>query len=209
MRHFIRILFTLCGYLLCNALAAQEVKLDYDDPKNRAIIYVKLYDSYNGDFLKEVPLTFHITKDYTLFMIVGDDTDIKEDKILCLFDKTMDLSELKRTDRNLKLSGQFKQNQSKVYSFYEQTANFRLIMPFQNHREYIYNTPRPLFFQVKKEPRRIELKLRFYVATPTDNDTFWGKIAKPFTKNKSDNKKYGKSLLAESKVIKVTIDIIK
>jgi hypothetical protein len=177
-------------FLACGTLAAQEVKLNYSDQKNKQTIRAELYDSYNGDFLMELPLTFHITQDYILFMIVGDDTGIKENTVICLFDKTMELKALEK-DKNLKFSGKFKKQYKKVYPFFEQTADIEKLMPFQNNCEYIQKMPKPLFFQIKNYSKPVKLNLKFYIA------------------NASGDNQHEKTLMAESGTIKITINIIK
>ena len=181
---------TLFLFFICATLTAQEVKLNYNDQKNKQTIRAQLYDSYNGDFLMDLPLTFHISQDYTLFMIIGDDTGIKGNTIICLFDKTMELKALEK-DKNLKLSGKFKKQYRKVYPFFEPTAEVELLMPLQNHCEYVQNIPKPLFFQIKNYSKPVKLNLTFYIANP------------------SGDGQYEKTLTAESGTVKITINIIK
>ena len=183
------ILFLL--YLASATLTAQEVKLNYNDPKNKQTIQASLYDSYNGDFLMYLPLTFHITQDYILFMIIGDETGFRGSTGIYLFDQTMELKEVEKRNRNLEISEKFKKHYKRVSPFFEWTANLEMLSPFQNNCEYIENTPKPLFFQIKNTPNAIELKLRFYIADLSDND------------------KYIQKLIAESGIVKTTINIIK
>jgi hypothetical protein len=124
-------------------------------------------------------------------MIIGDETGIKRNTGIYLFDKTMELKDLARKNRNLEFSKDFEKHYKKVYPFFEQTANIEMLIPFQNNCEYIQNTPKPLFFQIKNKTNTIELKLKFYVA------------------NASDNNQYTQKLTAESGTIKTTINIIK
>jgi hypothetical protein len=185
-----RFILLLNIWLVCSTLTAQEVKLNYNDSKNKQTIKAGLYDSYNGDFLMELPLTFHISQDYTLFMIIGDDAGIKGNTIICLFDKTMELKELEK-DKNLKFSGKFKKQYKKVYPFFEQTADVEMLMPLQNHCEYVQNIPKPLFFQINNYSKPVKLNLKFYIANASDKD------------------QYEKTLIAESGTIKITINIVK
>ncbi|MCL2041722.1 MAG: hypothetical protein FWG84_06765 [Bacteroidales bacterium] len=178
-------------FLASATLTAQTVKLDYNDEKNKETVRVQLFDSYNGDFLMELPLTFHVTEDYVLFVIIGDETGIKKNTAICLFDETMELNDLTKKNRNFTFSDNFKKYHKKIYPFFERTNNVEMMMPFQNHCEYIETTPKPLFFQIKNKANSIDLKLRFYLA------------------DISNKEKSGLKLIAESGTIKTTINIIK
>lgn len=172
-------------------LGAQEnILLNSRDTKNKQTINVKLHDMYNGEFLMDIPLTFHIMKGKDrdiLFMILGQEINKRNPQTVWMFRNSCQLDELLKKNRNLKASKDFKKRNEHIESFFESSDNIKL-MDFPDDFEKVGSTPKPVFFEVKDANKPFELKLKFYISIPDKDETI-------------------QVLTAKAGVVRVTFDI--
>ncbi len=191
MKQKIILLLFFCVGVFSFVLAQESVTLNANDPKNKQTIKVKLYDASNGEYLQELPLTFHIMKGKernVLFMIAGKEINKRNPKTVWMFRKSAYGDELLKLNRNLVFDKQFKKKYSAVDAFYEESDNISLI-DFQENYEKIDVVPKPIFFQIKDIHAPIELKLKFYISIPAKDETI-------------------QMLKAKAGVVKITINFI-
>ena len=169
---------------LCGA-TAQEVNLDVKDSRNRETVSVRLYDNNEGNFLLELPLTFHITQNNILFMIVGDDNGVTGNHAVWMFDKTISLGDFQKRNKQIGASKSLKKQIARLESFFEGSENVEKYTPFDNGCEQVQSTPKPVFFKVRDASKPVVLKLKFY--------TSFEKVD------------FSQELTAEAGVVKVTI----
>jgi len=148
---------------------AQEVTLNPDDERNKQTVTVKLYDTNEGDFLLDLPLTFHLNADNILFMIVGSEYELGRNNSVWMFDKTVDLNTFLKQNPNIGVSKSFKKNNKQVVRFYEQSENVEKYVLFEGGFERVQASPKPVFFQITDPTKPVLLKLRFYVASTRSN----------------------------------------
>ena len=144
---------------------AQEVNLNPDEDRNKQTVTVKLYDANEGDFLLDLPLTFHLNADNILFMIVGSDYELGGNNSVWMFDKTLDLNTFLKQNRNVGATKTFKKHNKELVRFYEQSENIEKYVLFDYGFERVQSSPKPVFFQVKDPAKPMQLRLRFYVAS--------------------------------------------
>ncbi len=142
---------------------AQDIHLEQGDSYNKQTVSVKLYDSGDGHFLLDLPLTFHITQENILFMIVGNGEELNGHAVW-LFNQPVGLKEFLKRDKNTDASQTFKKQHANLEPFFEPTADLELYTSFDNGYERIQAVPRPVFFRVKKESAALELRIRCYVS---------------------------------------------
>ena len=147
---------------------AQEINLNPDDERNKQTVTVKLYDTNEGDFLLDLPLTFHVNLDNILFMIVGSDDALEGSRTVWMFDRTVDLNAFLKQNRNIGVTKGFKKNNRELVRFYEQSENVEKYVMFERGFERVQASPKPVFFKMKDPSKPMQLKLRFYVATERD-----------------------------------------
>ena len=154
-------------------IAQEDVRLNMNDPKNRQTIYVKLYDAGNGNFLLELPLTFHVMKGEErniLFMITEKKLTKQNPQSVWMFRQSMQLDYLLKLNRNMIVDKQFQNKNTTVESFFEHSGNLTLI-DFTEDYEEIREVPKPIFFQIRDVSKPIELRLKFYVSVPDKDET--------------------------------------
>ena len=151
---------------------AQEVNLNWDDTRNKQTVSVKLYDTDEGDFLLDLPLTFHLNADNILFMIVGSEYDLGRNNSVWMFDKTVDLNAFVKQNPNVGVSKSFKKNNKRFIQFYEQSENVEKYVLFERGFERVQSSPKPVFFQITDPTKPALLKLRFYVASGKSNGLY-------------------------------------
>ena len=148
---------------LCGA-TAQEIRLDGKDNQNRETVSVRLYDNNEGNFLFELPLTFHITPNNILFMIVGDDNGVTGNHAVWMFDKTVPLSDFLKRNKQIGVSKSLKKQIARLESFFEQSENVEKYTWFDNGFEQALSSPKPVFFKVGDTSKPVVLKLKFYTS---------------------------------------------
>jgi hypothetical protein len=153
------LLFVLSGYA-----QAQEVKLNAKENRNRETITVKLYDNNEGRFLLELPLTFHITQNNILFMIVGDEKGVPGNQALWMFDKPVSLTDFLKWNKQVGASKTFKKQMNQLESFFSQSENVEKFTWFDNGFEQVQVSPKPVFFKVGDPTKPVVLKLKFYTS---------------------------------------------
>ena len=144
---------------------AQEVNLNPDDERNKQTVTVKLHDTNEGDYLLDLPLTFHVNADNILFMVVGSDDELGGSRSVWLFDRTIDLNAFLKQNRNVGVTKTFKKNNKELVRFYEQSENVEKYILFERGFERVQASPKPVFFKIKDPDKPMQLKLRFYVAS--------------------------------------------
>ena len=172
---------------LTGSIAAQEISLNSKDLRNKESISVKLYDNNEGNYLLDLPLTFHLTQNNILFMIVGDDNGINGNNSLWMFDKTVALNEFLKSNKNVIPAKSLKKQVNRLESFFDQSENVERYVLFDNGYELVQSSPKPVFFKVGDLSKPVVLKLKFY----------------------SSLEKSGRSqeLTAEAGVVKITINL--
>ena len=150
---------------------AQEVTLNPDDERNKQTVSVKLYDTNEGDFLLDLPLTFHLNADNILFLIVGSEDRFDRNRSVWLFDKTVDLNAFLKQNKNISASSAFKKHNKELIRFYDQSENIEKYVLFEDGFERVQTSPKPVFFKVKDASKPMQLKLRFYVASTQRDGT--------------------------------------
>lgn len=184
------LLFACLG-IAFNSPAQTIVNLNASDNKNKQSSDIKLYDNFSGNFLLNLKLTFHITNDNILFMIVGDEKGINDRKAIWMFDKNIDLDELRKKNKNLIPSKEFKKAYNQVEQVLVSSTNVAIYVKFQNDYEYVQSVPKPVFLRVKDRSIPVELKLKFYMSEMSDKD------------------QYSQILTAQAGIAKITININK
>ena len=144
---------------------AQEVNLNQNDVRNKQTVTVKLYDTNEGDFLLDLPLTFHLNADNILFMIVGNESDLGRNNSVWLFDKTIDVNNFLKQNKNVGVSKTFKKHSKTFRRFYEQSDNVEKYVLFDRGFERVQAAPKPVFFKLKDPTKPATLKLTFYVVS--------------------------------------------
>lgn len=161
----IRTYFTIL--LICfftyNA-TAQEIWLDGKDNRNRETVSVRLYDNNEGNFILELPLTFHITPNYILFMIVGDDNGITGNHAVWMFDKSVSLSDFLKVNKQIGTAKSLKKQINRLESFFDLSDNVEKFTWFDNGFEQVQSSPKPVFFRVRDISKPVVLKLKFYTS---------------------------------------------
>ena len=178
--------------LLCfsaNRVIAQEIQLSSKDRNNRESVSVKLYDNNEGQYLLDLPLTFHINKDNILFMIVGSDNGINGNYSVLMFDKDVILNDFLKSNKNFSTDKTFRKQINRLESFFSQSENVEKHTYFDNGFEYVLVSPKPVFFKVKDASKPVVLKLKFYASS-----------------EKNDNSKV---LTSETGIVKITINLTK
>ena len=168
-KNFVVALFLLFGFFF-QALA-QEIQLNSKDPQNRETVSVRLYDQNEGNYLLELPLTFHITPNGILFMIVGSDNGISGNDALWLFDKSVSLNDFLKKNKHIGVGKSFKKQTSRLESFFDQSENVEKFTWFDNGYERVQTSPKPVFFKVKDPSKPVVLKLKFYTTVEKNNRT--------------------------------------
>ena len=149
----------------------QEIRLNSKDPQNRETVSVRLYDNNEGNYLLELPLTFHITSNGILFMIVGNDNGISGNNALWMFDKTVSLNDFLKKNKHTGAGKTFKKQTSRLESFFDQSENVEKFTWFDNGYERVQTSPKPVFFKVKDPSKPVVLKLKFYTTVEKNNRT--------------------------------------
>lgn len=185
---FFILLFSLSN--ISTIKAQENIHLNSNDLKNKQTIQAKLYDNNNGNFLMDLPLTFHIMKTVgrnILFVIIGKETK-QNPQAVWMFKKPYQLEQLLKENRNLKVDKDFKNKNKHIESFYETTNNLHLI-DFQDDFQKVTCIPKPVFFEVKDINKPLDLKLKFYISLPDNKDETM------------------QILTSKAGIVKVTIDI--
>lgn len=185
---FLTVLFFL--YIFPELFGQDNIRLNSSDPKNKQTVNVKLHDASNGNLLMELPLTFHIMKAEErniLFVIVGKELNKQNVQTVWMFKQALQLDELLKKNRNLKIERDFRKKSDWLEPFHEDSNNINLI-DFYNEYESISAVPKPFFFEVKDISKPFELKLKFYVSVPDKDETM-------------------QILTAKAGIVRVTIDI--
>ena len=180
--------FVLSCFSASHAIA-QDVNLNEEDRNNRETISVKLYDNNEGNFLLDLPITFHMSQNNILFMFVGNNNGISGNNAIWMFDKTVALNEFLKSNKNITADKTFKKQLSRMESFFSQSENVEKYKYFDNGYELVQSSPKPVFFKVGDTTKPVVLKLRFYMSS-----------------EKSDRSKV---LSSEAGIVKVTINITK
>ena len=170
-------------------IMAQDVQLNGKDRNNREAVSIKLYDNNEGHYLLDLPLTFHISSNNILFMIVGDDNGISGNNAVWMFDRPILLSDLMKRNRGITTTKTFKKQLNRLESFFNQSENIEKYTYFDNGYENAQGTPKPVFFKVTDPSKPIVLKLKFYTS--------------------SENSSRSQVLTSEAGLVKVTINISK
>ena len=157
--------------LLCAQATAQEIRLNTKDARNRETVSVKLYDNNEGQYLCEVPLTFHITQNNILFMFVGDDNGVKGNNGIWMFDKPVSVSDFLKKNKQIGTGKAFKKQINQLESFFAQSENVEKFTWFDNGFEQVQMSPKPVFFKVKDTSKPVVLKLKFYTSVETNART--------------------------------------
>ena len=183
----------LISLLLCCALTgnvvAQEINISSNDSRNRESVSVKLYDNNEGNFILELPLTFHLTQNNILFMIVGNDNGISGNNAVWMFDKAIVLNDFLKENKNVTTAKAFKKQINNLESFFSQSENISKHTYFDNGYEYVQSSPKPVFFKVEDPAKPVVLKLKFYTSS-----------------EKSDRSQV---LASEAGIVKITINLTK
>ena len=148
---------------------AQEIRLDGNDVRNRETVSVRLYDNNEGNYLLELPLTFHITQNNILFMIIGDDNGINGNNAVWMFDKTVTLSDFQKKNKHIGAAKTFKKQIARLESFFDQSENVEKYTWFDNGYEQVHASPKPVFFKVGDPAKPVVLKLKFYTSFANNN----------------------------------------
>jgi hypothetical protein len=148
---------------------AQEVQLNGKDRNNRESVSVKLYDNNEGHFLLDLPLTFHITSNNILFMIIGSDNGISGSNAVWMFDRDMSLADFLKRNKGVTTSKSFSKQLKRIESFYNQSDNVDRYTYFDNGFDFVQGTPKPVFFKVNDPTKPIVLKLKFYTSAENNN----------------------------------------
>ena len=159
------LLTTFLSCFITSNIIAQEIQLNGKDRQNKETVSVKLYDNNEGNYLFDLPLTFHITQNNILFMIVGDDNGINGNNSLWMFDKSVVLNDFLKNNKHISTAKTFKKQLSRLESFFSQSENVEKFTYFDNGYEYVQASPKPVFFKVFDTSKPIVLKLRFYAST--------------------------------------------
>ena len=175
----------LSGWL-CHA-AAQEIRLNGKDNRNRETVSVRLYDNNEGNFLLELPLTFHITQNNILFMFVGGDNGITGNNAIWMFDQAVSLNDFLGRNKHVGTSKSFKKQMNRLESFFDQSENVKKFTRFDNGFELVQASPKPVFFEVNDPSKPVVLKLKFYTSF-----------------EKSDR---SQELSSEAGIVKITINL--
>ena len=168
---------------------AEEINLNFKDNGNKQSITVKLYDNNEGNYLLDLPLTFHLNRKNILFMIVGDETGTGSDNSVWMFDKPIQLNDFLKQNKNVVAAKTFKKQSIRLESFYEGSENVEKYTFFDRGFEWVQLSPKPVFFQVKDPSKPVKLKLKFYVSSEQNDRT--------------------QALTSEAGIIKITINILK
>jgi len=172
---------------LLSPATAQEIKLDSKDNRNRESVSVRLYDNNEGNYLLELPLTFHITQNNILFMFVGDDNGITGNHSIWMFDRPVPLSDFLKINKQIGTAKAFKKQMNRLESFFAQSENVDIFTPFDNGYEQVQSSPKPVFFKVGDASKPVVLKLKFYTSF-----------------EKADR---SQELTAEAGIVKITINL--
>ena len=160
----------ILALLGCWVLAtAQEIRLDSKDNRNRETVSVRLYDNNEGNFLLELPLTFHITQNNILFMFVGDNNGITGNHAVWMFDRTVPLTDFLKINKHIGTAKSFKKQLNRLESFCYQSENVEIYTPFDNGYEQVQSSPKPVFFKVGDASKPVVLKLKFYTSFEKSN----------------------------------------
>jgi hypothetical protein len=152
------------------SIAQTIVNLNASENRQRQTIDVALYDNFNGNYLLDLQLTFYVTQENMLFMIVGGERGINDNKTIWMFDRNISLRELQQRNRNLTSSREFNRAYSRVESIIESSRNVEIYRRFQNGYEIVQSVPKPVFFNIHNTDAPIELRLRFYVSEISNRD---------------------------------------
>jgi hypothetical protein len=166
---------------------AQEIRLNGKDARNRETVSVRLYDNNEGNFLFELPLTFHITQNNILFMFVGDDNGVTGNHAIWMFDRTIPLNDFLKQNKQIGTAKTFKKQMNRLESFYDQSENVEKFTWFDNGCEQVQSSPKPVFFKVGDTSKPVVLKLKFYTS---------------FEKNDRSQE-----LTSEAGIVKITINL--
>jgi hypothetical protein len=168
-------------------LRAQEVQLNAKNNNNRETVSVRLYDNNEGNFLLELPLTFHITQNNILFMFVGDNNGVTGNHAVWMFDKTVSLNDFLKRNKQIGTAKSLKKQIARLESFFDQSENVDKFTWFDNGFEQVQSSPKPVFFKVGDTSKPVVLKLKFYTS---------------FEKNDRSQE-----LTSEAGMVKVTINL--
>jgi hypothetical protein len=160
---WLNILLALSLFVTYNT-TAQEIRLDSKDSRNRETVSVRLYDNNEGNFLLELPLTFHITQNNILFMIVGDNNGITGNHAVWMFDRTVPLNDFLKINKQIGTAKSFKKQMNRLESFLGQSENVEIFTSFDNGYEQVQSSPKPVFFKVGDVTKPVVLKLKFYTS---------------------------------------------
>ena len=185
------VLFWIASFLAMTGggtfLRAQEVQLNAKNNNNRETVSVRLYDNNEGNFLLELPLTFHITQNNILFMFVGDNNGVTGNHAVWMFDKTVSLNDFLKRNKQIGTAKSLKKQIARLESFFDQSENVDKYTWFDNGFEQVQSSPKPVFFKVGDTSKPVVLKLKFYTS---------------FEKNDRSQE-----LTSEAGMVKVTINL--
>ena len=182
-----RYMAVLLGLMITCYVGAQEIRLDGKDNNNRETVSVRLYDNNEGHFLIELPLTFHVTQNNILFMIVGGDNGLSGNQALWMFDKSVALNDFLKVNKQVGVGKSFKKQLNRMESFFDQSENVEKFTWFDNGFEQVQASPKPVFFKVGDPSKPVVLKLKFYTSLEKQNRS--------------------QELASEAGVVKITINL--
>ena len=160
----------LIGLLLgsCILMTAQK-KIELQPHKPQSV-EVRLYDYNKGDFLLTLPLTFSITDDNILFVMMGNDASLADERSVWLFSKEIDLAELMKKNRNVSAAKTFKKQNKTLKRTLPYHDKIILHRTFEDGYEIIKKNAKPVFFEILASPKEtLNFSLQFYVTQPKSN----------------------------------------
>jgi hypothetical protein len=97
-------------------------------------------------------------------MFVGDDNGVTGNHAVWMFDRTVQLSDFLKINKQIGTANAFKKQMNRLESFFAQSENVEIFTPFDNGYEQVQSSPKPVFFKIRDASKPVVLKLKFYTS---------------------------------------------
>jgi len=163
------VLFGCCLW----TMAQQKIELQAHKPYHTEVRLCDYHKTYN-DFLLNLPLTFSITGNNILIIMVGNDTILNYEQSVWMFSEEISFADFAKKNRNVKALKPFEKQNKTLSPILLSYKYLKLHRPFDDGYEVVKKNAKPIFFEiVNPQPNKpLTLSLQFYVAKPSNNPAY-------------------------------------
>jgi len=160
---FIGILLGCCMW----ATAQKKITLQAHKPYSTEVRLCD-QDKTDDNFLLNLPLTFSITDNNILIVMVGNDIALDYEQSVWMFSEKMSLADLMKKNCHVSATGIFKNKNTICDMVLLSSGTMTLYRTFDDGYEVIKKNAKPIFFKIPNpiSNKPLTFSLQFYVAKP-------------------------------------------